>query len=347
MNRPYLIRGAGLLLLAGGASAAFVNAFVPSFRGAPLAEFAGWENFVSEEGGSNPPDYSTTTAGSFDLVQTGAGAFNGGDFIYALSNPLVCDLSHAADAAMANPDVQEVVLQLRTLGNDLDSDGVTLSYVDDNGTLQALFADSYTELYNAEISGGLGSEVEHLFTWDLASAGTIVPDYVLHFESFMPHIGLDTVELDAQWASRAETYCTAGTSASGCQASIGAQGSPSASAASGFFLTASNVEGDKDGLFFFGTNGRQANSWGNGTSFQCVVPPVKRAGVLNGSGTEDACNGTFQQDLNALWCASCSKPQKNPGPGALVQAQLWYRDPASTSNQTTSLSDAIEFTVAP
>ena len=31
----------------------------------------------------------------------------------------------------------------------------------------------------------------------------------------------------------------------------------------------------------------------------------------------------------------------------LVQAQLWYRDPHSTSNRTTSLSDAIEFQVGP
>ena len=38
---------------------------------------------------------------------------------------------------------------------------------------------------------------------------------------------------------------------------------------------------------------------------------------------------------------------QNPGAAALVQAQLWYRDPASTSNQTTSLSDAIEFFVTP
>jgi hypothetical protein len=30
-----------------------------------------------------------------------------------------------------------------------------------------------------------------------------------------------------------------------------------------------------------------------------------------------------------------------------VQAQLWYRDPGSTSNQTTSLSDATEFSVGP
>ena len=30
---------------------------------------------------------------------------------------------------------------------------------------------------------------------------------------------------------------------------------------------------------------------------------------------------------------------------ATVQGQLWYRDPLSTSNQTTSLSDAVEFVV--
>ena len=43
--------------------------------------------------------------------------------------------------------------------------------------------------------------------------------------------------------------------------------------------------------------------------------------------------------MNALWT---STPTKMPGLGT-VQAQLWYRDPFNTSNQTTSLSDAIEF----
>jgi hypothetical protein len=141
------------------------------------------------------------------------------------------------------------------------------------------------------------------------------------------------------------SYCTAGTSASGCQALLSAAGTPSATAATGFDLLAATVEGSKDGLFFFGTNGRQANSWGNGTSFQCVVPPVTRAGTLAGSGTIGLCDGSFAQDLNALWCPSCPKPAKNPGAGALVQAQLWYRDPLSTSNQTTSMSDALEFVV--
>jgi hypothetical protein len=148
-------------------------------------------------------------------------------------------------------------------------------------------------------------------------------------------------------AAEATSYCTAGTSAAGCQAALSACGTPSASAPSGFGLVAAGVEGQRAGLYFFGANGRQAAPWGNGSSTQCVAPPVARAGVLAAAGSAGACDGWFHQDLNALWCAGCPKPSKNPGAGAVVQAQLWYRDPGSTSNQTTSLSDALEFTVAP
>ena len=140
------------------------------------------------------------------------------------------------------------------------------------------------------------------------------------------------------------SYCTPGKSASGCEPTLAASGTPSATAATGFTLTASAVEGNKDGLFFFATNGRQASPWGNGTSFQCVVPPVMRAGLQSGSGTNGQCNGVLSQDFNARWTA---RPAQNPGVGAVVQAQLWYRDPFNTSNQTTSLTDAIEFCVEP
>jgi hypothetical protein len=118
----------------------------------------------------------------------------------------------------------------------------------------------------------------------------------------------------------------------------------SASAASGFVLQAGGVEGSKDGMYFWSKSGRQANPWGNGTSLMCIKAPLTRGGQLTGSGTNGACNGAFAQDLNALWC-TCPYPQKNPGLGTTVQAQLWYRDPLNTSNQTTSLSDAVEFQV--
>jgi hypothetical protein len=147
-------------------------------------------------------------------------------------------------------------------------------------------------------------------------------------------------------------YCTAGTSASGCQASLSAAGVPSASSPSGFLLLASGVEGGKDGLFFFAANGRQAVAWGAGAacaSVQCVQPPVSRGGLLAGTGPNGSCAGAFAYDLNARWT---SRPGQNPGAGATVQAQLWYRDPQSACSgasaaATTSLSAAVEFVVLP
>ena len=142
-------------------------------------------------------------------------------------------------------------------------------------------------------------------------------------------------------------YCTAGTSFNGCTVLLSSTGIASASASSGFTVFGNGVEGAKNGTFFMGTNGQQANPWGNSSSFQCVVPPVSRAGLQTATGTSGLCDGVMARDLNALWCSTCPKPPKNPGAGAVVQVQLWYRDPFNTSNQTTTFSDALEFTVAP
>jgi hypothetical protein len=145
-------------------------------------------------------------------------------------------------------------------------------------------------------------------------------------------------------AGKVSAYCTAGTSASGCRATLSAVGTASATAATGFVLLSSSVEGSSYGTFFYGTNGRLAVPWGTGTSYECVAPPTVRANVLHGGGHPGNCDGTYVQDLNAYWA---SVPGSNPGPGAIVKAQLIYRDPLSTSNQGTSLSDAIEFLVGP
>jgi hypothetical protein len=142
-------------------------------------------------------------------------------------------------------------------------------------------------------------------------------------------------------------YCTAGTSTGGCRASLSASGVASASAASGFTLSASDVEGARTGVFFFGSSGRQAAPWGGGTSFQCVLPPTARTGLMTGSGAQGACDATYARDLNALWCTTCPKANLNPQPGTVMQAQFWYRDPQNSASLSTSLSDALEFTVTP
>ena len=139
------------------------------------------------------------------------------------------------------------------------------------------------------------------------------------------------------------SYCTAGTSAAGCQALLSASGSPSSSASSGFVVQAAGLGPGVSGAFFWGTNGPQANTWGNGTSWMCVVPPVFR-GAVQAASAGSPCMATLDYDLTIQWQA---KPASNPGAGTVTQVQLWYRDPLNTSNQKTSLSDALQFTACP
>ena len=143
----------------------------------------------------------------------------------------------------------------------------------------------------------------------------------------------------------ATAYCTAGITSSGCSASMSGTGSPSLSLASGFVISTANVEGQKDGLYFYAFNGAQANTWGNGSSFQCVVPPVLRAGLMPGSGSNGQCDGSFSKDFNSFWASA--PVSKLPVAGGTVWMQAWFRDPFNTSNQTTSLSNALHFTVCP
>ena len=140
-------------------------------------------------------------------------------------------------------------------------------------------------------------------------------------------------------------YCTAGVTASGCQVVLATAGTPSVSASSGFDVFGAGVEGGKDGLFFYGFNGAQANGWGSGSSFQCVVPPTLRTPLLTGAGTPGACDGFLGRDFNAYWFTAA--PGKQPAAGQQLWMQLWFRDPQNTSNQTTSLSDGLAITVAP
>ncbi len=142
-----------------------------------------------------------------------------------------------------------------------------------------------------------------------------------------------------------ETYCTAGTSTHGCQASIVSVGAPSASAASGFVITAGNVEGRHFGLIFYGTGGRAATPWGTGSSLLCISSPFQRTPVHDSGGTLGACDGALSLDWNA-YMATHAGALGNPRlVGQVFQAQAWYRDPAAP--QFSSLSNAIEFTLSP
>ena len=142
-------------------------------------------------------------------------------------------------------------------------------------------------------------------------------------------------------------YCVPATSASGCQPQIETSGSPSATAGEGFCVAASRLEGGKNGLMFYGVGGRQSMPWGSlasCTGSQCVTPPVTRTPLQNSAGTLTSCDGQLLEDLNQYWAAN---PGKNPGAGAVVQAQFWYRDALNPCPKGSSMSEAVEFSVGP
>ena len=141
-------------------------------------------------------------------------------------------------------------------------------------------------------------------------------------------------------------YCTAGTSTNGCVPSISATGVASLSAGSGFTLGVANVEGQKQGLIFYGITGRSAAPWGiGGTSFLCVKAPTQRTPAQSSGGTAGACDGTLSVDWLSF-IGSTPTALGNPfSAGQVVNAQGWYRDPPAV--KTTNLSDGLEFTVLP
>ena len=194
-----------------------------------------------------------------------------------------------------------------------------------------------------------GSSFEQ--TWDqLDSSGQPVAEGVYSVEAMFSVNGVPyqcCAPVTVCTTPEIVSYCSAGSSASGCRATLSATGTASASESSGFVVTASDIEREKSGMFFYGQNGRQAAPWGNGTSLRCVASPVNRGGLIPGSGSAGPCSGLTAQDLNARWCPTCPKPNQGPFPGQKMQVQFWYRDPLSTSNRTSSLSNALEVDVCP
>lgn len=141
------------------------------------------------------------------------------------------------------------------------------------------------------------------------------------------------------------SYCTAGTTTNGCMASMTSSGSPSATGTSGFVLTATSVEGARQGLIFYGVSGGTALAWGTGTSFLCVKPPTQRTGAHLSGGTSGQCNGSLSEDWSAFVATTPGAIGAPFSGGETVQAQCWFRDPAAS--KSTSLSNAIEFSVCP
>jgi hypothetical protein len=144
------------------------------------------------------------------------------------------------------------------------------------------------------------------------------------------------------------TYCTAGTSTSGCVPAISGSAQPSVSQANACVLSVANVEGQKSGLLFYGIDntGFTPLPWASGnSSFLCVKPPTQRMIFQSSGGTIGQCDGALSQDLNAFLSAFPAALGQPFAAGGKLFAQAWYRDPQAV--KTTNLSDALELTFVP
>ena len=142
------------------------------------------------------------------------------------------------------------------------------------------------------------------------------------------------------------SYCTPGTTTNGCAATMSALGSPSVSAATGFVLSATNVEGGKTGLLFYGIFGPHNGNWAPGsTSRLCVRSPFQRMGSLSTGGSTGACDGVLSTDFCAYLASHPGALGQPFQAGLAVNAQAWFRDPPAPG--TTNLSNGLQFTTCP
>jgi hypothetical protein len=137
------------------------------------------------------------------------------------------------------------------------------------------------------------------------------------------------------------SYCTSGTTSNGCFPIIRASGNPSALLTPpGTTLAVTGVEGQKQGLIFYGITGTHAGPWGTG--FLCVKAPTQRTPAQGTGGHANDCDGVLVFDFNKYFATHPGALGMPWAPGVVAWYQGWFRDPPAP--KTTNLSNGLEIT---
>jgi hypothetical protein len=141
-----------------------------------------------------------------------------------------------------------------------------------------------------------------------------------------------------------EVRCVAKVNSLGCTPSLSLAGTPSASAGSGFTITASNVFNQKNGMFFYSLTGLQMAPFFGG--HLCINAPLHRTSVFSSAGNTlgDDCSGSYTFDFNTR-IASGLDPALTAG--TTVDGQFWSRDPGFAQPNNIGLTQAAHFGIAP
>jgi plastocyanin len=133
------------------------------------------------------------------------------------------------------------------------------------------------------------------------------------------------------------TYCTSKPSSlPGCVIGLSTTGTPSASAGSGFTITAGPAPGVNAGLFIYTTQGALGTPLNTPFGFVCIQSPFFRIAGQSAGGTAGVCNGQYQIDFNLFFATQVGDPALVAG--STVEIQCWHRDPPNPGAANTSLA---------
>lgn len=138
------------------------------------------------------------------------------------------------------------------------------------------------------------------------------------------------------------TLCQGKPSSLGCVPRILTSGRASATSSAPFVVTADSLPSGRRSILFYGL-GAAATPFHGGTL--CVTQPLRRTAVQTSTGPLPSdCSGTLSLDFGAR-IASGTDPLLTAG--TTIAAQWFVRDPLDPSGFSSTLSDAILFTIAP
>jgi hypothetical protein len=151
------------------------------------------------------------------------------------------------------------------------------------------------------------------------------------------------------------TYCTAKSGLACGTPAIAFSGQSSATAVSGFTISAAPARSNRTGILLYTSSGRANLAFPAGGHILCIATsPLRRGGPTSSGGTPGPnCDGVFTIDWNAfahgVWAPPGGQAANNPAPflvsaGQVVNVQWWGRDSLATGS---FMSDALEYTVCP
>jgi len=144
-----------------------------------------------------------------------------------------------------------------------------------------------------------------------------------------------------------QTYCASGLSLNGCALSMGASGTPSVAALSGFTVTMANADGGRIGGMFYGLSPASI-PFGNGTAMLCTGAPRRRLfnPLTMTGGTTGACDGSISIDLADFFAMHPGTLGAPFSAGDTVYVQGWNRDNGNGSKNLAT-SDGLKVTLTP